>query len=163
MLQDNVLEISYTTPSGSRGCYKFLVNTDTYIIESFFAVQTQAALKQVFEAVTWTQDAAGCFADIDNFYKTAIEKTKENYWYFYIDRESKRREQIVTALKAEIETSENQYKSLPAWDAMKTATAAIIQKLKSRLESAELYKEGFKKVNYKIKRRYKIRRDAYEF
>lgn len=86
----NFLEINYTTPTGSRGCYRFLVNTNEYISTSFFAVKPQTALKQVFEAVTWSSDAAENFRAIKEFYLKTIENMKKHSWFLFIENERKK-------------------------------------------------------------------------
>lgn len=116
MLYDNFLEINYTTPTGSRGCFRFLVNTNEYISTSFFAVQPQTALKQVFEAVTWSSDAAENFRAIKEFYTKAIEKMKGADWYLYIAREKAERSADVEKMQKMLECALQEKRAAAFWD-----------------------------------------------
>ena len=102
MLHENFLEIRYTTPTGCRGCYRFLVNTNEYINNSFFATKTQTELRKVFEIVTWSEDATENFRAIKNFYIDAIGSAKKHGWYLFmkskenfIDRKIKKEKKAI--------------------------------------------------------------------
>ena len=137
------LEVKYTTPTGCRGCYRFVMDTTQYINTSFFAVKTQIELKQVFEVITLSADASENFAAIENFYRDAIQAAKTQYWFKWYEHEKNSLTAAITERENQLKYYMQLQKVCAPWD--KDTINKKIDSLQESLHSWQFLKDGLLK------------------